>query len=338
MKVSIIIPVFNVSNYIASCVESALNQTHKNLEVIIIDDCGSDESMNVVMNVVESHPRNRSVQVIKHKVNQGLSAARNTGIEYSSGTYLYFLDGDDEISIDCIELMVAKISLTSSDFVIADYKVVGTKRKYPPLNLQNGLIDSNNQILQSFIRRDWFMMAFNKLINKSFLIDNQLYFKEGIVHEDELWSFMLACKASKMYVIKKETYVYKIREGSITQAPTINNQNSLPKIIEGMTEYVNKHAELTTSPVVYNFFEEMKSFYFYDVLSTSRGKKYEFSFYKKIRKSNYLKTFFPFKTHKMNFARTIRNLHYILPPHLGFVYYKTLLKLKKSQEKKRVQI
>lgn len=329
MKISIIIPVFNVDQFIERCILSALNQTYKNIEVVIIDDCGIDNSIRIAQNILNNPLYNKISKIVKHKKNRGLSAARNTGINVSSGEYVYFLDSDDEISLDCIELLVKSIVGYNPDFIIADYQIKGTDRLYPPLNLEPGAIKTNDEILRTYIKREWYMMAFNKLVKKSFLIKNELYFKEGIVHEDELWSFMLACKAETLNVIKNKTYIYNTRPGSITQEPTIHNLQSLSKIIIGMKEFIKKDEKLFNNIIIYNFYEELKSIYFFKILSSSTSKKFKYSFYIEIRNNNYLNTF-PYNNYYRNFARIIRNIHYSLPSSLGFNYYKSLLLIKKS--------
>ena len=103
MKVSIIIPIYNVAKYVTACLNSVFNQTYKDLEVILIDDCGQDNSMEIVHNFVESHPQPFPIRILYHKQNRGLSAARNTGISAAEGDFIYFLDSDDTIASNCIE-------------------------------------------------------------------------------------------------------------------------------------------------------------------------------------------------------------------------------------------
>lgn len=95
MKVSIIIPVYNVSKYIKRCLKSVLGQTWKDLEIILVDDCTPDDSMDIVRGILETSSRSDIVTILKHEKNRGLSAARNTGIRQATGNYLYFLDSDD---------------------------------------------------------------------------------------------------------------------------------------------------------------------------------------------------------------------------------------------------
>ena len=99
MKVSIIIPIYNVESYIANCLHSVFNQTYKDLEIILVDDCGTDKSMNIAMESINKYKSSFYIKVIHHKENKGLSAARNSGIKEATGDYIYFLDSDDTYPI-----------------------------------------------------------------------------------------------------------------------------------------------------------------------------------------------------------------------------------------------
>lgn len=330
MKVSIVIPVYNVESYIEKCLVSAINQSYNKIEIILVDDCGDDNSMHVAKQVIQKYRCTKIFKIIKHQRNRGLSAARNTGIFNSTGDYIYFLDSDDHITKTCIEKLVYAAKIYDPDFLIADYKTVGASRLYPPLNLKEGIIDSNDIILKTYFSRDWYMMAVNKLIKTVFIIKNHLFFKEGIVHEDDLWSFMVACRANSLYVLKERTYIYVIRKGSITQNPTLHNLDSRSKIISGMVDFIKEHTELIGRKDVYNYVEELKSQYFFNILSENTSLKFKYQFYKRLRVSTYVKPTITFKEYNLTFAQFIRNLHYILPSAMGYSYYRFCLKLKNN--------
>ena len=107
MKVSIIIPIYKVEQFIEDCLRSVYNQSYKNLEIILVDDCTPDDSMLIARNFVSKKelPKGMEIKFLSHKKNRGLSAARNTGIDAATGDYIYFLDSDDELSPDCISLL-----------------------------------------------------------------------------------------------------------------------------------------------------------------------------------------------------------------------------------------
>ena len=107
MKITIVIPVYNVAPYIKDCLASVMKQTYKGeIECLLIDDCGTDNSMGVVSQVLKDYSGKIDFRIYRHKYNRGLSAARNTGIEHATGEYIYFLDSDDEITSDCMEKLV----------------------------------------------------------------------------------------------------------------------------------------------------------------------------------------------------------------------------------------
>ncbi|MDR1668056.1 MAG: glycosyltransferase, partial [Bacteroidales bacterium] len=101
--VTLSMPVYNVAPFVERALQSALNQTFENIEFLLVDDRGDDDSMDIVRRVVAQHPRGKDVRIIEHPVNIGTGAARNTAIDHASGKYLFFMDSDDEITEDAIE-------------------------------------------------------------------------------------------------------------------------------------------------------------------------------------------------------------------------------------------
>lgn len=246
IKVSIIIPVYKVEPYIVRCIESVLRQTYRNLEIILIDDCSPDQSIDFAKKCIEASPLSKDLKFIylKHDHNRGLSAARNTGMDAATGEYVYFLDSDDEITEDCIEVLEEPLKQKNYDFVVGNYKNIGEYSYYQPLNFEGEII-GQEQIAQSYLDRKWYQMAWNKLCRTEFLKENMLYFQEGLIHEDELWSFQLACTATKIYGINKITYFYIIRENSIITANDANKKERRSYhcmlILKSMYEYQRKH-------------------------------------------------------------------------------------------------
>lgn len=112
-------PIYNVEKYIERALLSALNQTYQDLEILIVDDLGHDNSMNIVHQLKSTHPRGNCIRIITHKKNLGLGGTRNTAIESAQGKYLYFMDSDDAIVPDCIETLYNIISQEKVDFVAA---------------------------------------------------------------------------------------------------------------------------------------------------------------------------------------------------------------------------
>ena len=217
-KISLIIPVYNVSRYVAKSLRSALSQTYPNIEYIIVNDCSSDNSMDVVRSII-SEPIyvNKNVSICEHSVNQGLSAARNTGINNSTGEYVFFMDSDDTITDDCIEKHVAYIDKYEADITDACLQVVGGRNIFYEVN-SVCFINEANEIMKYFFQDKLHFSACNKLIKRSLIVENKIYFKEQLLYEDWPWSFMIYQKIKSIVMIPDKTYNYIIRENSITTA------------------------------------------------------------------------------------------------------------------------
>lgn len=114
-KVSVIIPIYNVDQYLTKCLESVINQTYKNLEIICVNDCSSDNSYTILE---EYFQKDNRIKIIYREKNGGLSAARNSGLDVATGEYIYFIDSDDWIGLDYIDGMVKAIEKANTDIVL----------------------------------------------------------------------------------------------------------------------------------------------------------------------------------------------------------------------------
>ena len=210
--VSIIIPVYNVEQYIAACLESVASQTYTDYEVILVDDCGSDGSMRIVHDYVRLIAKNdNKYRIIRHERNSGLSAARNTGTAAAKGKYVFYLDSDDTITPDCLETLVAEAERTEAEMVVGDIRVTGDDRWIPRLKDA----PDTNDCFHSYLQGKYYMMAWNKLVRRDFLERNRISFVEGLIHEDCAWSFTVACVAKKIAFVHEKTYNYLVRSNSI---------------------------------------------------------------------------------------------------------------------------
>lgn len=249
--VSVIVPVYNVEQFLERSVESIVNQTYKNLEIILVDDGSPDGCSKLCDELAEKDPRIRVV----HKPNGGLSDARNAGMAVASGDFIYFMDSDDFIIPNCIELHLNAIVQTGADFSVANIKVEGSKTLV--LKKINPNLDVNNP-MKSFFRKDWDVSGCNKMFNLKFLKGNSLSFEKGLIHEDILWSFKLAEKANKIAVVNEDTYIYMIRQDSIT-TKTVKS-----KKIDSLIHIFNEMGNDWSNNVVnHNLSYEFGAFYDY---------------------------------------------------------------------------
>lgn len=252
INVSIIIPVYKVSAYIADCLRSVCEQTYSCLEVILVNDATPDDSMEQAAPWIEKLREKYEVKVVDHPVNKGLSAARNTGIKASTTDWIYFLDSDDELTPQCIEWMVKQVKLHPSvDFVIGGVKVVGSDWKYP-LTCPS-YVNNNDDILRDYVLEKWYVMAVNHLYNKRYIKENNLFFKDGLLHEDELFSFKVATTAQSMATVYEETYVYKIRSGSITSQRKLKNFEDILSIDIEKYDYIQRQYKSRTFVIPFSY-------------------------------------------------------------------------------------
>ena len=215
--ISIIVPVYNVAPYVEDCIRSVMRQTYDGkMECIVVDDCGTDDSMAIALRLIAEYSGPITFKVLHHTNNRGLSAARNTGMETAIGDYLFFLDSDDELTDDCIDKLVDPVNKEWYDIVLGDLEILGSVKPYLNLKLKlpNKTILRGKDIINSY-RIKWNMMAQNKLYRTGFIRDSHLSFLEGLVHEDELWSFQVACLAHSLFAIQQKTYLYRIRTNGI---------------------------------------------------------------------------------------------------------------------------
>lgn len=324
MKVSVIIPVYNVAGYVGDCLISVFNQTYNDIEIVIIDDCATDNSMQVVEEVVkkaDAATRNK-IKIVRHDHNRGLSAARNTGIRECTGDNVYFLDSDDEITPDCIEKLVTYQQETNADIVVGGYKLINGKSDfiYPTLRTTSCFIGNNKNIIKEYMRGRIYMMAWNKLVCKKILTDNDLFFKDGLIHEDDLWSFRCACCINRIAIVTAETYIYKIRPGSIMDAVHFEKEIEWRIIIlKEMLDCIKKH-KLETNRHVFSRLQEEKLSILYQCRKNNYREIAEKWYYTcpNIRTASLIRIL---RWYFFNSRKMIRDAHYFLPDPLNEEYY-----------------
>lgn len=213
-KVSIIIPVFNIKDYVADCIESVISQDYGNIQIIIVDDGSSDGSGGICD---EYALKDERITVI-HKKNEGLSRARNDGIKIADGDYIYFLDGDDMLVSDAIGILVNEIEKDSYDAVMfeaakTDEDSLGTEQGYfDKSNDYTGIHDGKKLFAELKKNNEYTSCAVLLFIRRSAL---SLRF-EKIVHEDELFTPEFLYSIKNISYIPKQLYIRRIRPDSIT--------------------------------------------------------------------------------------------------------------------------
>jgi len=218
VKVSIIIPVYNTSEYLHQCLDSAVNQTLNEIEIIVIDDASTDNSLEIIRQYERQDGR---IRVIAFEENQGNGFGRNKAIRQATGIYLMFLDSDDWLDENAAEIVYRKAMSQAFDVVMYGYLSHHTdsrKNKTSQLVSQPTLADNNPDFFKYLMqqRKGLSSMPWQYLIERKLAMLNDILFSEGIYFEDVIFTIKAAYYAKSIAVLKLPLYNYRRREGSIT--------------------------------------------------------------------------------------------------------------------------
>ncbi len=166
LKVSVLVPIYKVSDFIEKCAESLFNQTFEDLEYIFVNDATPDNSIEILLRTLEKFPKRKDqVQILHHEVNRGLAAARNTALDASRGKYIAIVDSDDYIESDMIEKLYNKATEENADLVVMDYIIENVEG---PIVISESVSEVSSQTFHDFIVNDTFTtVLWNKLILRS---------------------------------------------------------------------------------------------------------------------------------------------------------------------------
>lgn len=246
MRISIIVPIYNVEQYIEECLDSIYNQNLTDFEVLCIDDRGRDKSIQKVQEYVEKN-NIKNLQIIEHSQNKGLSEARNTGINNAKGKYICFLDSDDKLEKGGIAQLLKKAE--EEDLDIVEGKVVelfetkcnielGTNL----LNRKDSKIMNGDEYFSNTIKNNEYLTSAWCRIFKKELLENKVYFMPGIKFEDEEFSPRAIIPANRVQYLNIPFYIYRRRDNSITTDMFKDDKwyTSYMKIIDSLEEYAKK--------------------------------------------------------------------------------------------------
>lgn len=216
--VTIGIPVYKSADYIRRALESALAQTYPSIEYLIVDDAGLDGSLDIIKAIVQMHPRGKDIRVICHQKNLGVSASRNQIIDEAQGEYLYFMDSDDIIAENAIDLLMHNARHYDAEIVFGSYEKIelsGNKTSYQYPSIQ--LLQEGE--LASFAYRKYAGIqasACNYLVKLSVLHDHHHRFINTSYWEDMVFTFDLVPLISRAVLLPDITYSYICRENSLS--------------------------------------------------------------------------------------------------------------------------
>ena len=238
--ISIVLPIYNVENYIEKCMESVLNQTYKNIEIILVDDGSPDNCPIICDQYVKEDNR---VKVV-HKENGGLSDARNAGIKVANGDYITFIDSDDYVDKDYVEFFYNTIEETDADIAIGGHRVIYDSGKIIEKETHENSVLEPKKVLERILYDDGIdLSAWGKLYKR--YLFNDIKFPKGRLFEDSATTYMLVDKANKIAINSISKYNYIIRKNSISNAKFSPKKMDLITSTREMSEYVkNKYPDL----------------------------------------------------------------------------------------------
>lgn len=241
IRVSLIIPFYNVEKYIERCIDSIINQTYRNLEIIMVNDGSLDHSREIVLSRMTVDSRIKLID----RENGGLSAARNTGLEHASGKYIIFVDSDDWAEETFVEKLLNNIEHYQSDMACCRLRYVNLEQKEifeygTPYNLD--VIDNRDHIIQDALEvKNIHTPVWAKIYRREFLKLNNLNFYEGIVNEDTLFTTLCAFYADKVSFVNEVLFNSLERSGSISRSSQERLFRDMHFVLTKLEKYVSQN-------------------------------------------------------------------------------------------------
>lgn len=296
-KVSVIIPVYNVENYLRKCLNSLVNQTLKDIEIIVVNDGTLDNSQEIIDEYVKKYPK-KVVSIIQENGGQG--AARNTGLLHAKGEYIGYVDSDDYVEENMYEELYKKAKEEDSDIVICGNNVV--KENYDFL--------SKEDVDKEFLLGK--MAVWNKIYKKNIIVDNKIQFRSKVWYEDLDFTMKVYFSSKKISYVDKPLYNYLLREGSTMNNNNIKRNLELIEAFDSLIDYCKdkKIYNKVKDEIEFLCIYHMYIFAITRVLNTNNNYKAKIAIINKFR--DYINSNFPnFKQNKYL---------YLLPKRRKLIY------------------
>ena len=241
-KVSIVVPIYNVEEYVAQCIESLIGQSFSNIEILCIDDCSPDRSIDIAMSYASHDNR---MKIIRHDHNLGLGGARNTGVRHSTGDYLCFVDSDDYVDSRFVELLYKAIDQQRADIAVCGlWKDEGGQigpfyRQFSDETL--AIDESKTNAIEVAIQFN--QGCANKMYRREIIVDNKIVQPEHRYYEDVIFWFKAVYYSDVISTVADRLYYYRQRPGSIMKRLT-------KKHIEDRLEFIKQIDRFTKKTIL----------------------------------------------------------------------------------------
>lgn len=242
ITISVIVPIFNTEKYLPVCLDSIINQSLKNIEIILVNDGSTDGSAEVIEAYKKKDPRITAI----YQENSGLSGARNTGIDAAKGDYLSFIDSDDEIAPYMLEKMYNEVIKNKSEIVQCRYKKQNTRQVVDKVDYE-GYVSTCHLNVDALTMFQYILsgkastMACDKIFKRELFTDNKIYFPLGTVHEDVATIYKVFYFSKAYSAVDYIGYLWNIRDGSISQTVSEAHILNFFKIFEDTKKFLIKN-------------------------------------------------------------------------------------------------
>lgn len=229
--VSVIIPIYNVKGFIDRGIRQILNQTYQNIEILLVDDGSTDGSYEVCQRCASQNDR----ILVLHQSNKGSGSARNLGLDYAKGSYIYFFDIDDEVSPNLLEYNVRMMNQLSVDVIVFGYHSIDVKYKtqvsvtFPQTHIESNLQLRDVYVDQFVLKENGFV--WNKFYNKEFLDRHHLRFENQRIQQDEVFNILCYQHVEKMFVSSEVLYTYYVYHKGNTRSYYISDRFDIYKSV-----------------------------------------------------------------------------------------------------------
>lgn len=239
-KVSVIVPIYKVEQFIGRCVKSLLEQKLREVEYIFVDDASPDRSIDILQDIIAQYPnRQPDIKLITHRQNQGLPAARNTGLAEASGEYIFHCDSDDYMELDMLESLYNKAKECDADVVWCDFFLSFEKsERYMKQPEYATSLDALKAMLSGAMKYN----VWNKLVKRSLYVGNKISFPTGYGMGEDMTMMMLFAKAHRVAYVPCAYYHYiKLNTGAFSQTYSDKHLIELKYNVRRIVDYMREH-------------------------------------------------------------------------------------------------
>ncbi|MBR4996065.1 MAG: glycosyltransferase family 2 protein [Alistipes sp.] len=236
-KISVIVPIYKVEAFIERCVVSLMEQTLDSVEYLFVDDASPDNSVRILQEVINRYPNRLSqVKIITHSENEGLPAARNTGLAKASGEYIFHCDSDDFVELDMLEKLYNKAKEIDADIVWCDFFLTFEKNER---YMKQPNFETSMDALKAMLSGAMKYNVWNKLVKRSLYTDNKIAFPAGYGMGEDMTMMMLYANAQTVAYIPRAFYHYvKLNIGAFSQTYSERHLVELKHNVERVTNYI----------------------------------------------------------------------------------------------------